>query len=35
MNFSYFFQHENNIPDYGFPFSTVNPCGSTGVPGMA
>ena len=20
MNFSYFFQHENNIPDYGFPF---------------
>ncbi|HEY7316596.1 MAG TPA: TonB-dependent siderophore receptor [Candidatus Binatia bacterium] len=20
MNFSYFFQHEDNIPDYGFPF---------------
>ena len=35
MNFSYLFQHEDNIPDYGFPFSTANPCESTGVPGMA
>src|SRR4030095_13692522 len=25
MNFSYFFQHENNIPDYGFPFFNGKP----------
>ena len=25
MNFSYFFQHEDNIPDYGFPFFHGSP----------
>ena len=34
MTFGYLFQHEDNISDQGYPFSTVDPCGSTEAPGM-